>query len=1255
MDEKWTRVVIHDPHGNIIADKPLSPEGATEQVTQHNADPDAHPAIREAVAGLRTQVERRLVGAKVTFSDGHTEDVELGLNDQDEVILLLPKETFGKIDGVKVNGEELQVDQQGKVDISIPQSVSDLEDADDYATKEYTDARTIGEVTATVMVGEEQKNAIVTKIGSDLEIAFPDLKGQKGDPLTWDDLTEPQKQSLKGEPGESAVFDPKTGNISTLAQSLGDSTVNPMSQKAVTLLHKEFTDYVDGSEEDAYKLVGEIEYYEPYGHGLAKKRVGQSTNGNLNVRFNNVLIGPIKASSGTPTATYYIMKGTNSLTPPDSTLIKTGTIKLTTSFQQFEIKLDNVATLDNQAVFVYFECLTTIVILGNDGTSTLPMFEGSRRVLYTDATTTFTTWTQGASDSYVAVRPILRLVFAPEIHGVIDEFVNERTQEIISGTTGQSTNKTMSQKAITDTIYEKTGIGDDVEFDFSQLTEEEGWISGQGKWASSHYCLFIPVVAGEKFSIHGNENTQSIYCFLTSKEVGENNSYVNTFAGNTTGIIMMNANEKTEITAPANAEYLYIGSSANAHYDRIPQELVKLGRIDNTELLGSIDIEPTENSKAIARSGGIYKQIFDNTHYIETEEVDLSQYQAVRAYIVGTTNKWYTLDNTPPEYDNYGKIIPVKPGRTYRIKGNELGTVLYALLSTNGYGHNQDVSYASGCTLESIPKDGYRIFTAPINGRYLWVSDMTSWDRSPRKLELYEEIPVKDAVKAYKEMPKEVDLSDYPAINFGPNIDGRYTASNGNWYGKIIPIHGAKRLLLKAQETVGTGFCLLTGANYGSGVNVPYATGYFENGCWVAKGKSIVINVPSDAQYLYYYTSQDGNVTYRGLDKVVLLGDTVVKEEYLAQSMPTYINVLENTGVVYSVDSFMMRYYEDEGVQYFEFSLDLGKTWLPPVENTFGQITHVHYFLDGTFLMCTRYTCYWTKDFETFTESAIYDYTGNSFSPVSTETRFFAMKGAKRSIVDGKEWHVWGDYTYTTTKPRLWYTNDNGRTIKCAFAFGLSTLNGSVVKARHVHSFEYNPFDKKFYVFTGDANDECHVMRGTFDGTDWNWELLASGSVWKLVYPEFFDGYFTATTDYTESSLADKKGQVKCPTDNITEENLIHIFKMSAGVMGAAAITKYFVDNNGWRFILTDFAGGNKILLAKNDFDFHWIYNTDGYKIGSLSAPNANGEVYSSFRVIGTSVSDETNLTVLIPRFNFTKAIREAGAYDFCNYKTTDY
>lgn len=38
----------------------------------------------------------------------------------------------------------------------------------------------------------------------------------------------------KGEPGDSAIFDSATGNISTMLQTTGDNTLSPMSQDAIT-------------------------------------------------------------------------------------------------------------------------------------------------------------------------------------------------------------------------------------------------------------------------------------------------------------------------------------------------------------------------------------------------------------------------------------------------------------------------------------------------------------------------------------------------------------------------------------------------------------------------------------------------------------------------------------------------------------------------------------------------------------------------------------------------------------------------------------------------------------------------------------------------------------------------------------------------------------------------------------------------------------------------------------------------------------
>ena len=236
MEEKTIKgVAIHDSHGNVVDEAPIYPQGTEELVSQHNADQEAHPHIQEAITGLRTQVERRLVGAKVTFNDGHTEDVELGHNDQGEVILLLPKETFGKIDGVSVNGIGLEVDENGKVDITIPTTVHELDPDDAYATK--ADAQAMvdeAKVTgATLDYQEDGGSPSATVDFSEGSLGFT-LRNMK---MKFSDLSPEEIEAITGPqgiPGEGAIWTGSGEEIMTLAQETGNSIGKSMSQKAVT-------------------------------------------------------------------------------------------------------------------------------------------------------------------------------------------------------------------------------------------------------------------------------------------------------------------------------------------------------------------------------------------------------------------------------------------------------------------------------------------------------------------------------------------------------------------------------------------------------------------------------------------------------------------------------------------------------------------------------------------------------------------------------------------------------------------------------------------------------------------------------------------------------------------------------------------------------------------------------------------------------------------------------------------------------------
>ena len=83
----------------------------------------------------------------------------------------------------------------------------------------------IARVNATIdnEVGTPRVN--VTYANKEIGLAFHNLKGEQG---------KQGNQGIQGVPGESAVFDPSTGNISVIVQSSGNNANSPMSQKAVT-------------------------------------------------------------------------------------------------------------------------------------------------------------------------------------------------------------------------------------------------------------------------------------------------------------------------------------------------------------------------------------------------------------------------------------------------------------------------------------------------------------------------------------------------------------------------------------------------------------------------------------------------------------------------------------------------------------------------------------------------------------------------------------------------------------------------------------------------------------------------------------------------------------------------------------------------------------------------------------------------------------------------------------------------------------
>lgn len=404
--------------------------------------------------------------------------------------------------------------------------------------------------------------------------------------------------------------------------------------------------------------------------------------------------------------------------------------------------------------------------------------------------------------------------------------------------------------------------------------------------------------------------------------------------------------------------------------------------------------------------------------------------------------------------------------------------------------------------------------------------------------------------------------------------------------------------------------------------------------------------------------------------------------------IPSLLTVNNTTDIIYTIDDFYLAHdYVEGSTDILKVSLDLGKTWkviTSSLTTDYGYIVNAFMFADGTFVMCCRKSegcrIYWTRDFETFTQATVLDYNGNAFSPVANSLRFYIISPkTKHVFVDGVEHFCFWDYILTTTEPRLWYaiSDENGVTVRAAFAFGYSTakVNGvdTVLSARHGHWFDYNSLDGYFYALTGDADSECHIMRGNHDSNhQWTWEKLATGGGYKLLDVVFDEGNLYAVTDYTEASLADAKGLVSIPIDKIPTRkknsaniwcpaSLRYWFRATKDFMKQgsyytnptdaqiAAVSGHIIDNNGWRFCGTDYLGGSKHLIAKGDHNFVWVDNTANVRFGRFTGPNNKGEVFVSARTPDPGyASGEAGMRMSHRQYvNLTEVMRASGATDF--------
>ena len=631
------------------------------------------------------------------------------------------------------------------------------------------------------------------------------------------------------------------------------------------------------------------------------------------------------------------------------------------------------------------------------------------------------------------------------------------------------------------------------------------------------------------------------------------------------------------------------------------------------------------------------------------ENIDLSSITEQDAFI--RANGTWLIGNSGYK----GVFLPVQPGETYVIQANSSRYSLFALLKRDTREEGAEPYYPDNYQRETVSSASFHTIEVPEDAHYLYMSTyFDGADHTPESL-----VRVNGIQNAVDDRMKvEMDLSDYVPQRAYPLPVGSWLTSGANDYrGIFVPCVSGRTYIVVPNAPYAVYYIFLKSNDTSSPVQ--FAEGYESMPpCYSGLG-TFRLTAPGDATYLYLVSSFTGSGTYelpKNIYEVSSLSEIQEEiENFGAVSFPTTLKIGESQKVLYTRDNVLIKYGTENETDYIYFSDDLGKTWTS-LENTYGDITHIHLFATGTILFCTSSAAYYTKDFVTVTESVVYDYDGSTSVP--SGTRFYSIPKCHkdRVFIDGEEWHTFWDYIITTTNPRCWYSNDDGKTVRCAFAFGLQQLGGAIVSAKHVHDFQYNRYDGKFYCFTGDSASECHIMRGVFSGGSFAWEKLKTGGEYKLTSIYYAEGVFYAVTDFTEQSLADKKGILRCPINDIDADNYFYLFHATNELMGSAALSAYFCDNNGWRVASTDYLGGAKTLIAKNNWDLVWVDNSKNLRLWSMIGPNDNGDIYAQTSVpSGSSGSGETWLKLQSPSINLTEAMRNSGAKNFCDYKISKF
>ena len=247
-------------------------------------------------------------------------------------------------------------------------------------------------------------------------------------------------------------------------------------------------------------------------------------------------------------------------------------------------------------------------------------------------------------------------------------------------------------------------------------------------------------------------------------------------------------------------------------------------------------------------------------------------------------------------------------------------------------------------------------------------------------------------------------------------------------------------------------------------------------------------------------------------------------------------------------------------------SEDNGKTW--PYSAKFPNARNITFsciLKNGNIVFATRTRLYLSADkLKTCKQITVKDRDGSNYLPHTPHKPdrpgwyFHPLDGVHTWDVDGTEMLVWGNYCNVqggSAPVNIYYSTDQGRTVKVAYSFGGNLLGDpdNPVACRHIHSVAYNPAEHAFYACTGDhdlrgGRYECHWLRGTYAAKNdtWTWKVLVSApqnTRYKSGGISFVDGQLYWVADANGRGAKRDRGIFRCaPKDLANPEKHTMLF-----------------------------------------------------------------------------------------------------------------